>query len=396
MTDIYVKLRAQGLDDANAAIETAKHLRYIDDLRSGFREAGAIASGRPYDATADRAQLMTEADKPLSDLAQRQKAGPLAGEELGRQTGAIQSDIALQQQRGLLTPGDPANVAMREAAKQMGLNVPDTLTIPKMPPQLWATLQPLAEKRQKAAELAAGAPGRAADVALKTSEAGKTVATTAPAAALTTAETAKAEAEAAHTRMETSGQVAPGLTVTGTQGVTQKDRDELKSQKAAADKSGDLIDQIVNLTKGKDWIKDTKVHAALAPAISSLILASKEGAGIRGLPDQDIAFLKSMSGNYDPTKISNILGITHNQVRLKALKGIIYNNLKRDAEARGVTFTPPGTSSPSAAPAAANASTAATHYRISPDKKMRVATDAQGNPLGRPEPNPDAPQVPNG
>jgi hypothetical protein len=40
------------------------------------------------------------------------------------------------------------------------------------------------------------------------------------------------------------------------------------------------------------------------------------------------------------------------------------------------------------APASAAQAAAPTHYLISPDRKQRVPADAQGNPLGPPEPNP--------
>lgn len=343
LTDLYVKLRSQGLNDQQAALTLAKANRQTADLRSGFREAAAITSGRPFDAVADRAQLMGEADKPIADLEQRQKAGQVAADEVGRTQGVVNADVSMQQAAALRDPSHPVNVAARAAMGKMGLPAPSGLTVAAMPPQLWATLQPLVEQQMKHETLAAEAPTRAANV-LKTKAEATNLA--GPQAAKTIAETGKTQAETGKVLMETTGQVTPGWKVGGSQGVMQKDRDEFKAQSGAADKASQLIDEINALTGGKDWVLDPAKLAHLSTLSNQLLLSSKEAAGIKGLPSGDVQFLQGMTGSFSPLNVKNIVGLTHNSDRLKALKGIIQQNLEADAKSRGIVRDAPPVAAP--------------------------------------------------
>jgi len=47
LTDLYVKARTAGMNDTDAALAVAQHLRQQADLRSGFREAAQSPLGGP-------------------------------------------------------------------------------------------------------------------------------------------------------------------------------------------------------------------------------------------------------------------------------------------------------------------------------------------------------------
>lgn len=373
--DLYTKLRSSGLSDEDAALQLAQQKRSSADSQAGWRRVADIMNGTNT-SDALHAQLMQQADKPLADLAERRKAAPFAAEETQRTAGALGSDIAMRQQVGMLDPAHPANRALQSILGSAAPGIPpdalSKLTVAQYPGIDKALSQYL--------DLVKPTIQPAPVAALTGAQAAKTRAETAnvlPAeVAQKTAQTAKTGAETRQIDMETSGQVSPGWVVAGTQGVKQADRDAIKSQSAAADKSGQLIDQINGLTKGSDFIASPEKLAQLGALSNQLLLSSKEAAGIRGLPSQDVEFLQGMTGNFSPFKPANILGLTHNKERLEALKKTIGQNLESDANARGIVR----------APVAAQAAKP-THYLISPDKKFRIPADASGKPLGPQEPN---------
>lgn len=374
--DLYTRLRSSGLSDEDAALQLAQQKRTSADNQAGWRRVADIMNGTNT-SDALHAQLMQQADKPLSDLAERRKAAPFAAEETGRQAGAIGQDIAMRQQVGMLDPAHPANRALQSILGSAAPGIPpealSKLTVAQYPGIKEALSQYL--------DLVKPTIQPAPVAALTGAQAAKTAAETKaiiPAeVAQRAAQTAKTSAETRQIDMETSGQVSPGWVVAGTQGVKQEDRNLIKGQAAAVDKSSKLIDQISAILNDDDTVMPfSKKAAKIAPLMTQLTLASKEGAGIRGLPAQDVAFLQNASGDLSAGNVANWFGLNHNPVRLQQLKKILSSNLESDANARGIVR----------APAAAQAAKP-THYLISPDKKFRIPADASGKPLGPQEPN---------
>lgn len=319
LTDLYVKLRSQGLSDANAALALAQANRKTADLRSGFREASSIASGRPYDATADRAQLMAEADRPLSDLAQQRQAGPVAAEEVGRQQNVIGSDISMQQAAQLRDPGHPVNVATRSVLGKLGMPAPAGLTAVTMPPQLWATVQPLVEKEMAAAKLNAEAPGRAAGVQKTQAE---TANLAGPGAALQKAEAEKAQADAAHTRMLTGGEVVPGFSRGGIpidEGEAKKINDEYEDYIG----SKKAIDEILKITGDNDFILNPKKRAELQPRLATALGQLRGSIGMRSLAGPEMEFASKVIADPTQLTLANATGYSQNRKRFQSLESIL-------------------------------------------------------------------------
>jgi len=321
LSDLYMKARMAGMDDTNAALAVAQHLRGQADFRSGMRDAGNVAAGRPTDL-AYRQQLMSEADRPMQELAARRQAGPLAAEEVGRQADIAGKDIALQQQRGLLDPAHPTNIATRAILAKIGINVPPNTIAPALPKELWEQVKPLAEQASKAQEIAALAPGRAAEAKAKLAEAGQTTALTGPKVAQTTGEAARAEAEAAHTRMLTSGQVAPGYS-RGNIPINEAEATKINDQYQDYIGSKHAIDEILKITGNKNFILDKKTRAQLQPRLATAIGTLRGSIGIRQLAGPELQFAEQVIA--DPTKLtlSNVTGYAQNRTRFQTLKSLL-------------------------------------------------------------------------
>lgn len=334
--DLYTKLRSSGLSDEDAALALAKQGRASADSRSGWRRVSDIMNGTNT-ADAYRAQLMQEADKPLADLAERSKAGPFAAEETGRQAGAMGQDIALRQQVGLLDPAHPANRALQSIIGSAAPGIPpevlSKITVAQYP-SLKDALGQYIEMQKPTIQPPAVAALTGAQAAKTRAETGAIIPAEAAAKA---AQTAKTGAETKQIQMETTGQVTPGWVVEGSQGVKPEDRQLIKGQAAAVDKSSKLIDQISAVLNEDDTVMPfSKKAAKIAPLMTQLTLASKEGAGIKGLPAQDVAFLQNASGDLSAGNVANWFGLNHNPVRLQQLKKILTSNLESDANARGI------------------------------------------------------------
>jgi hypothetical protein len=190
LTDLYIKARSAGMDDTQASLALAQHLRERADLRSGVREAGAVAAGRPYDAVSDRAGLMAEANAPIADLQQRRAVEPLAFEETKHRAELAGNDVAMQQAAALRDPNHPANVMGRTILQKAGVNVPPNLVISMLPEAVQKQITPLLEAN-------AQAPLRASEVEKNKAEAAKSRTLAGPEAEKTRAETQKLLAEAA-------------------------------------------------------------------------------------------------------------------------------------------------------------------------------------------------------
>lgn len=379
--DLYAKLRTQGLSDEDAALAIAKQQRASAESRSGWRRVADIMNGTNT-SDAYRQQLLQQADKPLADLAERRKAGAFAGEELGRQTGAIGSDIALQQQRGLLDPTHPANKVLQGLIAQTvpGLdpNAVSKLTVNHLP-----MLKDLVSQRlSEITPTIQPAPVAALTNAQTEAERAKTKSVLPADVAAKKAETARTEAQTNEINMNTTGQVAPGWIVKGDQGVKQADRDVIKNQVAAVDKSGKLIDQISSILNGDDTVMPFSTKAAkIAPLMTQLTLASKEGAGIRGLPAQDVAFLQNASGDLSAGKVTNWLGLNHNPARLNQLKQILGQNLESDANARGIVRAPAANAPEAGGPIAKAKGMLQKGETLAADPKGGLHALAPGEPL---------------
>lgn len=372
--DLYTKLRSSGLSDEDAALQLAQQKRSSADNQAGWRRVADIMNGTNT-SDALHAQLMQQADKPLSDLAERRKAAPFAAEETGRQAGAIGQDIAMRQQVGMLDPAHPANRALQGVLAQTTGLPPEqlkNLTVAQFP----SLRDAVAQRLQLVTPTIQPAPVAAKDKATAEKTKAETKGLIPVQVKQIEASTGKTDAETRQIDMETSGQVSPGWVVAGTQGVKQSDRDAHKAQVAAVAQSSALIDKILDLTKGSDFIASPEKLAQLGSYANQLLLSTKSSAGIKGLPSQDVQFLHEIIGNFSPLKPANLLGLTHNKERLETLKQILNQNLESDAAAHGIVR----------APVAAQAAKP-THYLISPDKKFRIPADASGKPLGPQEPN---------
>jgi len=375
LMDLFMKARVAGLDDTNAALAVARHLREQADLRSGFRDAGNVAAGRPLDL-GYRQQLMSEADRPLQDLAARRATGPLAAEEVGRQATVAGQDIALQQQRGLLDPRHPTNVATRAILAKAGINVPPNTIAPALPKDLWDQIRPLAERATAGERLAVETPGLRATTAKTQAEAARTNALTAPEVAKTGAEAEKLAAEAAVERQKVGGQVAPGWTRNGTvANVGDKEIQDFRTQATAAADTDRITKQLLGLLGSSDFVANGQKRAKAAILSGKLLGSMKNSMGIRGLPAQDVAFLEKMTGDFSMASPLNLIGYTNNPTRLKTLNA----NAQAELESQARTL---GLSKQGAGPGVA------THYLVSPDGKSRIAADASGKPLPGAKPEP--------
>lgn len=347
LTDLYVKARTAGMNDTDAALAVAQHLRQQADLRLGFREAGAIASGRPYDAVGDRASLMGEADRPLQDLAARRATAPLAMEEAKRQGELASMDIGAQQAAQLRDPSHPTNVATRSILARAGINVPPNTIAPTLPKELWEQVRPLVERQTKADEIAALAPGRAAEAGKARAETAKTTALTAPEAAKTSAEAEHAAAQAAVERQKLGGQVAPNYVRTGkVANVSDKEIEAFRGQATAAENTKRITGELTKLLGGKDFLASAEKRAKGAVLASKLLAASKEAMGIRGLPVGDVKFLEKMTGDFSAMNPSNLIGYTKNPTRLKTLSDQVQAEL--DSQAKTLGFDRVGGGEPQA------------------------------------------------
>lgn len=351
LTDLYIKARTQGMDDTNAALAVAQHLRQIADARSGFREAGAIAAGRPFDAPADRAQLMGEADRPLQELAARRQVPEVAAGEVDRQMKVAGQDISLQQQRGLLDPAHPTNVATRAILAKAGINVPPNTIAPALPKDLWEQIKPLTELGGKQAEIVAQAPGRAAEAAKATAEAGRTRALTGPEAAKTTAEAGKASAEAAHTRMLTSGEVAPGY-ARGSIPIDEGEATKINDQYRDYIESKHSVDEILKITGDKNFVADPKTRAKLQPRLGKAIGQLKGSIGFRQIAGPELDFANQIIA--DPTKLTlaNLSGFSQNRERFKSLGNILDESWNATVKAKDLRPHGGAATASSATPAA--------------------------------------------
>ncbi len=318
LLDLYVKAKAAGLDDTNAALAVAQHLRSQADLRAGFRRGGDLAAGRPTDDTY-RQNLMTEADRPLQELAARRATAPLAEDEAKRVGGLASADIGAQQATALRDPGHPTNVAMRASLAKIGLPAPESLTVATMPKELWDMTKPLADVQTKGQELAALAPGRAAEAKKTGAEASRVAALTGPEAAKTTAEAGKIGAETAVERQKL-GIPAPGYEATGQVPRDPKIDQELQNRDASQKTIQQNVDNVLGIIGNRDFVADPSKRAQLAAPLGKLMLKLKDEAASRGLPDTELTLFGDILG--DPRKIgfANVLQLSKIKERLQSFK----------------------------------------------------------------------------
>jgi hypothetical protein len=367
--DLYIKNRAAGLDDTNAALATAQQLRREADLRAGFRRAGDIGAGRPTDDTY-RTTLMNEAERPMQELAARRANAPLALEEAQRVGSLASADIGAQQAAQLRDPGHPTNVAMRAALTKIGLPAGPGLTVAALPDKLWETIKPLADVQAKQNELAALAPGRAAEARKTGAEASRVAALTGPEAAKTTAEAGLTGAQAAVERQKL-GIPAPGYEATGQVPRDPATDKELQNRDASQQVIQRNVNELVNLLGNKDLLLGMDKRAKAAAPMGKLLLKLKDEAASRGLPDTELNLFQNILG--DPTQygVMNAAGWSHIKTRLNSFKATAAQDHNAWVSSHGYRQTGAPT----------GGTTAATHYLISPNGRARIAADASGKPL---------------
>ena len=359
---VFAAHKQMGMPDLDAALATRDYLRRQADARGSFRNAQDLIVGlgkTPLTGDALQKQLYEQADQPLADA--QMKAGVRYGQALA-------------------DPNHPANQVVRQlAAQRLGVKVPDNFTVYDMeqvggPGKMLAdyaktvaeganaqaqagatTIKAVPEARKleaeagkTGAEAAQVAPNAQAERGLKVAEAGKTAAEAgqvAPSAqaeqALKGAQAGQQAAEAGKIRMETTGQVVPGYTVQGGQGVTQKDREDLKDKFTSVQKSDSIIDDLQGLLNGSDYVANPRKVAQAKVLTDQLVLASKEAAGIRGLPEKDVKFLQDMQGTLTLNLTSpldalkKIVGLAQTPTKLAEFKHVLHRGFDIEAGARG-------------------------------------------------------------
>lgn len=339
LAQAYVKHKQEGATELEAAQKASAALRQAAEERGRGRNISSLLfSNRGRDGDQLRTQLMSESDQPIKEFVQRHQAREDAMREALSEGSLQVADFKSKQLAAMMDPAHPANRAAQAAVKNAMPHLPDDvvsrLTVPSLD-QVLPGLKGLGEYGKAGAE--AGKVG---------AEAGKVQAETAqvaPGAAaerkLKGAEAGKVEAETLKTQSETGSEIAPGW-VRGNQALTEPEKVEFRTKLGATKETTNTIDELLNIMGDKEFIANREKRAQAVGRVNSLLFQLKGKEGIRGMPQGDIAVLKSLYA--DPTALTgmNVLGLQKNHTALRTLRDITNKELELSAEAKGIRRAP--------------------------------------------------------
>lgn len=356
--------------DAQAALAAAqgraKDARDWQQISNTFRASMDTFLGRRTDEAAAQARLNDAYNLPLNAFqASRtlnQDALKNFAEEQETQQKLLGQAIG---QRMLMLKADPnSRISQYERATfgQYNPNYPPELLarmsaqdIEAVSPQMKAVSDIYAKSAEgKASLAAAGKTGV---------ETGQIAADAASKRALEAAQAEQARASArlsgAEAEQKGGATVTPGWVKTGQVPLSDKQREDFIGEKTAVDIVNRKVDEITGILGDSNFALDSKKRAQLTPKVQGLLFDLKKAENLRGLPQADINVINGIVG--DPTSLTpaNILGWTHNAIRLGEFARGKRADLADHAKNLGIVPEP-------------NANTGVAHYRsqLAPGERM--------------------------
>jgi hypothetical protein len=151
----------------------------------------------------------------------------------------------------------------------------------------------------------------------------------------------KASAEAAHTRMLTSGEVAPDY-YRGNIPIDEAEATKINDQFRDYKKAKAAVARILELTGGSDFIASPELRAKLQPQINGLVAELRGSTGSRQLAGPELDFAKKIIADPTVLSVSNLTRWSHNQARLKSLEESLDRGWNSTVAAKGLRYQPGG------------------------------------------------------